>query len=161
MFNVMVLEQTINNLLESYPELKDDEDLRKDMLEGSTKFNEVIESMLLKIQDSAALSKVAELKLRGIQERKSRFDKRVEFGRELIKKLMEIADVKKMEFATGTVSVTNKPPSVVILDESIIPDDFMKIKKEPNKTLIREMLEKMDVAGCTMSNGGTSLMIRQ
>jgi len=161
MFNVMVLEQTINNLLESYPELKDDEDLRKDMLEGSTKFNEVIESMLLKIQDSAALSEVAELKLRGIQERKRRFDKRVEFGRELIKKLMDIADVKKMEFATGTVSVINKPPSVVILDESVIPDDFMKIKKEPNKTLIKEMLQKMDVAGCVMSNGGTSLMIRQ
>jgi len=161
MFNVMILEQTINNLLESYPELKDDEDLRKDMLEGSTKFNEVIESMLLKIQDSAALSEVAELKLRGIQERKRRFDKRVEFGRELIKKLMDIADVKKMEFATGTVSVINKPPSVVILDESVIPDDFMKIKKEPNKTLIKEMLQKMDVAGCVMSNGGTSLMIRQ
>ena len=161
MFNVMVLEQTINNLLESYPELKDDEDLRKDMLEGSTKFNEVIESMLLKIQDASALSEVAELKLRGIRERKSRFDKRVEFGRELIKKLMEIADVKKMEFATGTVSVINKPPSVVILDESAIPDDFMKIKKEPNKTLIKEMLGKMDVAGCAMSNGGTSLMIRQ
>ena len=73
---------------------------------------------------------------------------------------MEAADVRKMEFATATLSLMNTPPQVVILNEHEIPDDFMRIKKEPNKVLLKEMLEKMDVRGATLSNGGTSLVIR-
>jgi phage host-nuclease inhibitor protein Gam len=159
-YDVDMLRRTIELLLERYPELAADEELRVDMLEGSTDFRETMDRLLRRTQDAIYLSNACDLALRDIKDRQIRFDKRIEFGRELMKRLMETAEVKKMEFPTGTVSIRNTPPSVVVYDEYAIPDDFMRIKKEPNKTLLKEMLEKMDVPGVSLSNGGTTLSIK-
>jgi seryl-tRNA synthetase len=159
-YDVDMLKRTIELLLERYPELREDEELKEDMLEGATDFKETMDKLLRRTQDSIYLSKACQEAERSINDRRKRFEKRVEFGRELMKRLMEAADVRKMEFATATLSLMNTPPQVVILNEHEIPDDFMRIKKEPNKVLLKEMLEKMDVRGATLSNGGTSLVIR-
>ena len=159
-YDVDMLKRTIELLLERYPELKEDEELKADMLEGSTDFRETMEKLLRRTQDNIYLSKACQEAERDINDRRKRFDKRVEFGRELMKRLLEAANVRKMEFPTSTISLMNTAPQVVILNEYEIPDDFMRIKKEPNKVLLKEMLEKMDVPGVTLSNGGTSLVIR-
>jgi len=159
-YDIEILRRTIELLLERYPELAADEELRADMLEGSTDFRETMERLLRRTQDAIYLSNACDAAIRDIKDRQIRFDKRVEFGRELMKRLMEVADIKKMEFPTATISIRNVPPSVVVYDEYAIPDDFMRIKKEPNKVLLKEMLEKMDVPGVTLSNGGTALSIR-
>ena len=159
-YDVDMLKRTIELLLERYPELKEDEELKADMLEGSTDFRETMEKFLRRTQDNIYLSKACQEAERDINDRRKRFDKRVEFGRELMKRLLEAANVRKMEFPTATISLMNTAPQVVILNEYEIPDDFMRIKKEPNKVLLKEMLEKMDVPGVTLSNGGTSLVIR-
>lgn len=159
-YDIDMLKRTIELLLERYPELREDEELKADMLEGATDFNETMDKLLRRTQDSIYLGKACQAAERDIHDRRKRFEKRVEFGRELMKHLMEAADVRKMEFPTATLSLMNTAPQVVILNEHEIPDDFMRIKKEPNKVLLKEMLEKMDVRGATLSNGGTSLVIR-
>lgn len=159
-YDVDMLKRTIELLLERYPELKEDEDLKNDMLEGSTDFHETMEKLLRRTQDSIYLAKACQDAERDIHDRRKRFEKRVEFGRELMKRLMEAADIRKLEFPTATLSIMQTAPQVVILNEYEIPDDFMRIKKEPNKTLLKEMLEKMDVPGVTLSNGGTTIVIR-
>jgi len=159
-YDVDMLKRTIELLLERYPELKEDEDLKNNMLEGSTDFHETMEKLLRRTQDSIYLAKACQDAERDIHDRRKRFEKRVEFGRELMKRLMEAADIRKLEFPTATLSIMQTAPQVVILNEYEIPDDFMRIKKEPNKTLLKEMLEKMDVPGVTLSNGGTAIVIR-
>ena len=159
-YNIDMLKRTIELLLERYPELKEDEELKADMLEGATDFNETMEKLLRRTQDNIYLSKACQEAERDINDRRKRFDKRIEFGRELMKRLMEAADVRKLEFPTATLSLMNTAPQVVVLNEYEIPDDFMRIKKEPNKILLKEVLEKMDVPGVTLSNGGVSLVIR-
>jgi len=159
-YDINMLKRTIELLLERYPELKSDEELRADMLEGATDFRETMDRLLRRTQDSIYLANACQSAERDIHDRRKRFEKRVEFGRELMKRLMEAADIRKLEFPTGTLSLMNSAPQVVILNEHEIPDDFMRIKKEPNKVLLKEMLEKMDVRGATLSNGGTSLVIR-
>lgn len=160
--DVAMLQQIISSLFESYPELKDDEDLRLDMLHGTTNFVETVDAILRQVQDVEALAGAADTAIKDIKKRKDRFDRRSEFGRELIKQLMEAADIRKIELATGTVSVINKSPSVVIVDEASLPSDFLRVKMEPNKTAIKEALNSgVTVAGAAMSNGGTSLMIRR
>ena len=159
-YDIDMLKRTIELLLERYPELKEDEDLKNDMLEGSTDFHETMEKLLRRTQDSIYLAQACQDAERDIHDRRKRFEKRVEFGRELMKRLMEAADIRKLEFPTATLSIMQTAPQVVILNEYEIPDDFMRIKKEPNKTLLKEMLEKMDVPGVTLSNGGTAIVIR-
>ena len=66
-----------------------------------------------------------------------------------------------MELPLGTVSLRAKPASVLILDESAIPDKYMRIKKEPDKTAIKAALEsKEEVSGALLSNGGIGLTVR-
>jgi len=159
-YDVDMLKRTIELLLERYPELKEDEDLKADMLEGSTDFRETMERLLRKTQDSIYLAKACQDAERDIHDRRKRFEKRIEFGRELMKRLMEAADIRKLEFPTATLSLMNTAPQVVITNEDELPEEFFRIKKEPNKTAIKEALEKTDVRGATLSNGGTSIVIR-
>ena len=159
-YDIDMLKRTIELLFERYPELREDEELKADMLEGATDFNETMDKLLRRTQDSIYLGKACQDAERDIHDRRKRFEKRVEFGRELMKRLMEAADVRKMEFPTATLSLINTARQVVILNEDEIPDEFMRIKKEPNKVLLKEAMEKMDVRGATLSTGGTALVIR-
>jgi len=159
-YDIDMLKRTIELLLERYPELKEDEDLKNDMLEGTTDFHETMERLLRKTQDSIYLAKACQEAERDIYSRRERFEKRVAFGRELMKRLMEAADTRKLEFPTATLSLMINPPQVLITNEDELPDEFFRIKKEPNKTLIKQALEKTDVRGATLSNGGTSIVIR-
>lgn len=155
------LEQSINHLLEQYPELKEDQDLLADMLEGQTDFNEVIAALAKDIKLSKA--NVAGIKevAKGLKERQARFEAKEEFARSLILKLMEAAGVKKLTLPVATINLTNVSPSVMIVDEDAIPDAFMRIKKEPNKTAIKAALEAgQQVSGAVMSNGSTTVSIR-
>lgn len=157
----MELERAIQTLLEQFPQLKDDQDLLADMLEGQTDFNEVIAALAKDIK--LAKANVAGIKevAKELKERQSRFEAKEEFCRSLIHKLMDAAGVKKLTLPVATVSITNVSPSVMILDESAIPDDFMRIKKEPNKTAIKAALETgQSIAGAVMSNGSTTVSIR-
>jgi hypothetical protein len=159
-YDVDMLRRTIELLIQNYPELNEDEDLKADMLEGATDFRETMERILRRTQDSIYLAKAAQNAENDIYERKKRFEKRVDFGRNLMLRLMEAAEVRKLEFPTATLSLMVTAPQVVITNEDEIPDEFMRIKKEPNKTLIKQALEKSDVRGATLSNGGTSIVIR-
>jgi hypothetical protein len=159
-FDVEMLKRTINLLLQNYPELNEDEDLKADMLEGATDFRETMDKLLRKTQDSIYLAKACQDAERDIHDRRKRFEKRVEFGRALMLSLMQVADVRKLEFPTATLSIMQTAPQVMIVSEELIPDEFMRIKKEPNKTLIKQALENGHVRGATLSNGGTSIVIR-
>jgi hypothetical protein len=159
-FDAEMLKRTINLLLQNYPELNEDEDLKADMLEGATDFRETMDKLLRKTQDSIYLAKACQDAERDIHDRRKRFEKRVEFGRALMLSLMQVADVRKLEFPTATLSVMQTAPQVMIVSEELIPDEFMRIKKEPNKTLIKQALENGHVRGATLSNGGTSIVIR-
>lgn len=155
------LEQAINSLLEQFPELKDDPELLADVLEGQTDFNDIIAALAKDIKMAKAqVSGLKEL-TKELRERQARFEAKEEFNRNLILKLMEMAGVKKLTLPVATVNITNVSPSVMVLDETAIPDVFMRIKKEPNKTAIKAAMETgQAVPGAAMSNGSTTVSIR-
>lgn len=155
------LEQAISTLREQFPQLADDEDLLIDVLEGETNFHDVISTLAKEIKVSKGqVSGIKEV-VKELKERQARYEARDEFARSLIHKLMEMAGVKKLTLPVATVNITNVAPSVMITDEDVIPDVFMRIKKEPNKTAIKAALESgQAVSGAVMSNGSTTVSIR-
>ena len=157
----MQLEQAISSLLEEFPEAKNDDEFWLDVLEGQTDFNDIIAALAKDIKMAKAqVSGLKEL-TKELRERQARFEAKEEFNRSLILKLMEMAGVKKLTLPVATVNITNVSPSVMILDESAIPDAFMRIKKEPNKTAIKAALETgQAISGAVMSNGSTTVSIR-
>ena len=160
-FVVNDLEMQVRALLNEFPELLGDEDLKADMLSGGTDFYEIIEKIHLSfIENSALLHGLIDL-LDGLKKRREALGNRVDFQRTLIKKLMDTAEIKSIDLAAAKLTVGKSPSKVIITDEAAIPDAFVRIKREPNKSAIKEALIRGEnVPGATLSNGGTSLTIR-
>lgn len=160
-FAAGVVEQQINALLNENPELIGDEELKADMLQGSTDFYELVGKIHLNIMHNSALMHGLIDILDDLNRRREVLRNRVEFQRALIKRLMEAADQRSIDLPAAKISLGKSPAKVIITDEGVIPDEFVRIKREPNKTAIKEALVGgKDVPGTTLSNGGTSLTIR-
>lgn len=159
-FHVAMLETKIRLLLEEYPELNDDEEFKMNVLEGETDFHRILTNLVRKAQFAGTIADGIADEARRLGERKKRYERQEEFNRALIKEVMEIAEIRKVELPVATLSIGNKAASVIITDETLLPDNLVRIKREPNKTEIKKALEAGPVAGAMLSNGGTTLMVR-
>jgi len=159
-FHVAMLETKIRSLLEEYPELNDDEEFKMNVLEGETDFHRILTSLVRKAQFAGSIATGIAEETRRLGDRKRRYERQEDFNRALIKEVMEIAEIRKAELPLATLVISNKSASVIITDETLLPDNLVRIKREPNKTEIKKALEAGPVAGAELSNGGTTLVIR-
>lgn len=159
--NPDIVRQQIANLLHLYPELAEDEDLRLDMIEAETDANALFSAIVAQVIEAdknATGLKAYEARFR---ERRARMERRVERLRELGFRIMEAADIRKVELPEATLSIRNGAQQVVITDESKLPDDLCKIERSPKKTEIKDALKSgTEVPGAELSNGAPSLSIR-
>ena len=80
--------------------------------------------------------------------------------RDIITSIMATANLRKVDLPTTTVSIVKRGRSVVILDESLIPEELCRIKKEPDKVAIKDALFAGEyVPGATLNNGSETLRI--
>jgi hypothetical protein len=159
-FHVAMLETKIRSLLVEYPELNDDEEFKMNVLEGETDFHRILTSLVRKAQFAGSIATGIAEEARRLGDRKRRYERQEDFNRALIKEVMEIAEIRKAELPLATLVISNKSASVIITDETLLPDNLVRIKREPNKTEIKKALEAGPVAGAELSNGGTTLVIR-
>ena len=159
-FRYEALKQRIEVILNHYPELKEDEDLRMDTLEGATDLKDVIQRAALNVLIYSEETESVGKTISRLTGRKERFKKRTEFYRQVIQELMELADLKKMALPEATITIQNAPAKVVITDEEKLPDSVMKVSVSVDKVKLKEMLKEGPVDGAELSNGGTMLVIR-
>lgn len=151
----------INSLLADYPQLAEDEELLKDTLEGNTRFNELMEHFLNHMRENETLAEAISQRIGKLRERQTRLTHRAQFYRSLMQRMMDFAGIKSIALPEGKISVVNSPEKVIITDESAIPDAFMRVTKEPNKTAIKNALKSGSIiSGATLSNGGTTIQVR-
>jgi antitoxin component HigA of HigAB toxin-antitoxin module len=153
--------QEISQLLANNPELGEDEVLRADMIEGSTGAHEFISEMLRRIAAATIVIDGIGLYKADLNERLARMQRREEALRGLILKLLQHADLRKVELAEATVFQRAGSRKVIITNELMIPEGFVRIKREPDKLAIRAELQRGgDVPGCLLSNAEPSLTIK-
>lgn len=157
-----ILRQHIELLLRDYPDLADDEILRADMLDGETDLKGVLTEIHRMIDDAKALRDGTGQRLEDLQDRRSRLQRRMDFGRDLITTILLTADIRKVELPEVTLSLRNNPHKVLGDPTAAeLPDDLVRVVRSPDKTKIREALEAgRDVPGCVLSNAPPSLLIR-
>lgn len=73
-----------------------------------------------------------------MRQRRQQIEQKVERLREYIKNQMILMEIKNIKCPYFSITLSKGIKSVNILDESKIPDKFMKITKAPVKTLIKE-----------------------
>lgn len=151
----------INMLLAEYPQLAEDEELLKDTLEGNTRLHEIMEKFLSSMRENETLAEAVSQRVGKLRERQTRLTHRAQFYRTLMYRLLERTGVKSISLPEAKISVVNAQAKVVILDEAAIMDEYLIIKKEPNKSAIKKALkEGRHVSGATLSNGGQTIMVR-
>jgi phage host-nuclease inhibitor protein Gam len=96
-----------------------------------------------------------------LAERKRSFDNRIEWLKNYVKTNMEAAGTDKIKSALFTIYVGSSQPSVEVKNIDDVEEQFLKIKKEVDKTKILEQVKTTGV----IPNGvdiiqGTHLVIR-
>ena len=158
--NAKYLRDQITALLLGFPELNDDEVLRADTIEGETDLHEFVSAMVRKIGATQAIAEGTAAYIEELRERKARMERREYALRTLIHQVMDTAGLPKIERPEATVSIRKGQPKVVIVEEGLIPTDFIRVKTEPDKTKIRAaMMAHEKVPGCELSNSEPTLAI--
>lgn len=161
MLNPIVVKQQVDNLLVSCPEIAEDEVLRADMIEGATNAFDLLGEFVRLIEETDILLDGISERCDELKQRAARLERRKLGLRTLIFKLMEAGHLTKAELACATLSIRNGAAKVIITDETVLPDKLCRIKREPDKFAIKELLTAgYEVRGAELSNAEPTLSIR-
>jgi hypothetical protein len=159
--NPDLIRAQIAGLRATHPELVEDEESWLLALESETDLTETLRAIERKRQETAGLAGGIVYAITQLHERQERFERRETALRAILFKLMQAADLRKVELPEATLSVRNGTPKVIITDETALPDDACRFKREPDKKTIKEWLESGTVmAGATLSNAEPCLSVR-
>lgn len=124
-------------------------------------FNQMIGLLLNVESEAGAFSEAIKERISELQQRKKRYDDKAVRARALLQQMLNRAGRRKVELPEATVSISASRPRV-ILQEDQLNDDWMRIKKEPDKTAIKKALENGEtIDGAVLSNGGETITIRR
>ena len=139
-----------------------DEETLRDTLEGLSSLPEMLACALRSYLDDIALTAALGIRINDMQERIGRFEQRAEKKRALITAVMERADLKKLAEPDFTVSVRATPSSLMVTDETEIPQDFWKPQpaKLDRQGLTAALRRGQSVPGAVLGNGQATISVR-
>jgi len=133
-------EQQLDNLVMALP----------DKLEGCCKY-------LANIQPIIEGFKAEEKRL---SDKRKVLENKVLRFKHYIQSSMEIAGMYDVDAGTFTVKLQQNPKSVKVLDETLVPVDFMVTTTSLDKVALKAALKDGDVAGAILESSGLSLRIK-
>lgn len=132
----------IARLLEQFPELAEDEELRADMLEGETEIDAVLSRLFLSWRQDEETAAGAKAIKADLDERQKRFERRAATKKALALSLMETADLPKRELPVATLSVQAGRIRVVVDDVEQLPQGaFETVRKPIPSAELRKLIE--------------------
>lgn len=153
--------QQVDNLRVSYPEIVEDDDAWLLCLESETDLHELLRIFERKRQEACSLAGAIASNIAELGNRQGRFERREQAMRAAMFKLLQWADVRKVELPEATVSIRNGTQKVLITDEDQLSDILCRFKREPDKTKIKELLTTgQPVKGAELSNAEPTISIR-
>lgn len=151
----------IDALLAAYPELAEDEDLRRDMLEGSTAAYDVLTRLVNIERDADSMGKAVAARVSDLQARKARAEKRKDMARTLILRVMQAVGIKKAPLVEATVSVSKGRACVDVVDVDALPADLVRVERVPDKKAIMERLAANEnVPGAVLREATPTVTVR-
>ena len=148
-------------LLESFPDLAEDEEALLDTLDGETELTDKLAAILRSaLHEEAMINGLREYQ-RDLGRRMSALRARAHKKRSVVLHFMEDVGLKKLEAPDLTASRKVTPPGVVVIDENQLPKEFVRVKSEPDKSAIKAALkEGQDVPGAQLGNTGETLQVK-
>lgn len=152
----------IENLKYSFPELLEDDEAWIATLDSETSFNDLLTHIVRRIEDSKALAVGTKDRLQELEARKKRFEHRIDMLRNLLFKMMQTAELAKIELPEASLSLRAGTPQLIgEADPAALSDEYVKISRSLDRTAIKEALKSgAMVPGFSLSNSPPSLTIR-
>ena len=123
-------------------------------------FDDVVVGLCRAAEEAARHSDAVQERINDLRARKERHDSRVEAFRALIFAALDAAGQRAWKSPEFTVSITPGRPGVVITDPAAIPDAFVRVRREPDKTAIGSAIASGNpVPGAELQNSMPSLRI--
>ena len=139
----------------------DDEQLKLDMLEGETDFNEYMNKVLYKRATVLEDIKGKKFLIDCLKKRIKSDEKKVESINGFVDMLLHVASIKNFKGLVTTVSRHAVKPKPVVTDEDLLPSKYIKIKRTVDKVAINNAIkEGAVISGVSMDNGGETLSFR-
>lgn len=124
-------------------------------------FSDVMAALCRAADEAEAAMEGVAARMLALTERQKRHRARIEAYRALIFAALDAAGQTKWKSPEFTVSITPGRAGVVITDPQAIPDAFVRIKREPDKTAIGAAIASGNaVPGAEQRNGLPTLTIR-
>lgn len=155
-----VLLREIERLKALYPELADDETLLADTIEGSTRFESVLDRLNVAYLEVTGLREATLMLKQTMQDRADRFERRSDGIKSLMLAIMRAAGQRKAVLPSGTLSVANGRDTLE-LDEDFHAQGYMRVKEEPMKADILAALKVgTEVPGARIVKAEPHLQVR-
>lgn len=154
-----------DELIRRWPDLANDDQTLADTLEGLSSLPEQVAAVAKSIDDDTIMVSGITERQTELELRAERLKVRVENKKAAILHAMMESGERKFELPTVTISTRQNPPSVVIVDENLIPDTY-KITPEPpaakpdKRKILQALNDGQEVLGCAKNNGSISLAWR-
>jgi hypothetical protein len=157
-----IVKHQIDNLLAQWPELAEDEQLRADSIEGETDAFEFLRAIEMKRRDALSLSGAVATTIAELELRLGRFERREQAMRDMMRKIMAVADLQKVELPEATLSMRAGSRKLIgEADPDLMPDQFVKVERKLNRAAIKQAIEGgATVVGFELSSGEPTLAIR-
>ena len=163
--NSLILEQSKYlkfkaELFERFPDLDDDTLL--DTLEGITNLPEIIGEVVRSALIDEHLLEGLKLRLGEMKERMGRLQERARKKRALALEVMTEADLPKLTEPDFTVSLRKSPPSLILLNEMDVPEDYWvpQPAKLDKTALLQALKADKEIPGVQLSNGQPTIAVR-
>lgn len=133
-----------------------------DTLEGETEAVEAARRVVRWVHEQSAQASACKELAAVYSAREKAFADRITRGRTALLTFMQELGLRSMPLPEGTVIVSAGKPSLNgEADPAALPDDLVRIKREPDKTAIRAALEAgREVPGYALGNAAPTLSIR-
>lgn len=161
LINQHLLSAQIAALRLGYPELEDDDDAWQISIESETDAPEMLARIERRRQEAATSAGALITYIAELESRLRRYERREQAMRDLAYRILQLANLRKVELPEATFSIVAGQPKVLILDEKAIPDALCRFTRTPDKTKVREWLKSgTEVPGAVLSNAEPHIMIR-
>ena len=150
-------------LLAACPEITEDDDLLRDMLEGETDILKLMRYLVVQHADDMMIVNAIKVRKADLDVRKGRMEVRMERLRETMSQLLALLPEDKRTIRTAEATVSYRAPmqKVEVDDIEALPQGFFKVTKEAKKTeLARALKAGETVPGARLVDGEPGVTIR-
>jgi len=161
--NLYELSAELRSLSEQLEDV--DEQTMIDTIDGSTQmmnFEDKAAGVVKFVKNIEGDTSILDNEIKRLTERKRSLDNKTVWLKNYLQICMERSNVEKLKFPSFTVSIQNNPAAVSVLDQTKIPEQFIKttITQSVDKAKIKDAFKDgQAVPGCELVQG-RSLRIR-